>query len=216
MARPRRLDSQVCVRRSAFYRVGAACADRREPGRAWVRCRGTDVMRILHSLQTGLDATLPLPTVPKRCCGRVSMCRVRCRLHRTNPKPSPGTDAAGLSPVPVRMWRGRAQSRYRCGRANPTALCSSPCRSKSAQTARRQSAQHARGSTRRHARGSARTRQVRVVRRVLEPDPRLVELRVRTAAPARARSSAPCWVWSREYWFVLRRYINITNVRKVF
>jgi hypothetical protein len=38
---------------------------------------------------------------------------------------------------------------------------------------------------------------------------------VRTAAPARARSSAPCCVWSREYWFVLRRYINITNMMEV-
>ncbi len=33
--------------------------------------------------------------------------------------PSPGADVAGLSPVPAQMWRGRAQSRRRCGRGEP-------------------------------------------------------------------------------------------------
>jgi hypothetical protein len=33
---------------------------------------------------------------------------------------SPGADVAGVSPVPVQMWQGRAQSRCRCGRGEPS------------------------------------------------------------------------------------------------
>ncbi len=35
-------------------------------------------------------------------------------------EPSPGADVAGVSPVPVQMWQGRAQSRRRCGRGEPS------------------------------------------------------------------------------------------------
>ena len=33
---------------------------------------------------------------------------------------SPGADVGGVSPVPVQMWAGRAQSRCRCGRGEPS------------------------------------------------------------------------------------------------
>jgi hypothetical protein len=33
---------------------------------------------------------------------------------------NPGADVAGASPVPVQMWQGRAQSRCRCGRGEPS------------------------------------------------------------------------------------------------
>ena len=36
---------------------------------------------------------------------------IRCRCG--SGEPSPGADVEGVSPVPVQMWQGRAQSRCR-------------------------------------------------------------------------------------------------------
>ena len=59
----------------------------------------------------------PTHAVAATCASR------RLRRSRTNlisetsdRSCSPGADVAGVSPVPVQMWRGRAQSRCRCGR----------------------------------------------------------------------------------------------------
>ncbi len=46
--------------------------------------------------------------------------------NKLEPSPVPVPVVAGVSPVPVQMWRGWAQSRCRCGRGDARcAICSS-------------------------------------------------------------------------------------------
>ena len=58
------------------------------------------------------------------------LCRSWCGCGRG--EPSPGADVAGaspaVSPVPVQMWQGGAQSRCRCGRVGPRERACNPRR----------------------------------------------------------------------------------------
>jgi hypothetical protein len=47
----------------------------------------------------------------------VGVCRPKFIVLPCAPT-SPGADVAGVGPVPVQMWQGRAQSRCRCGQTN--------------------------------------------------------------------------------------------------
>ena len=56
----------------------------------------------------------PPPPSPPRSATQVTM-----QVWQRG-EPSPGSDVAGVSPVPVQMWQGSAQSRCRCGRGEPS------------------------------------------------------------------------------------------------
>ena len=51
-----------------------------------------------------------------RMLGRCSLSPVLVQMWQ----PSPGADVAGVGPIPVQMWPGRAQSRCGCGRGEPS------------------------------------------------------------------------------------------------
>ena len=103
----------------------AAC--NMQPAKMWAAIRG-DVETMRRLIAFGADANAaddagytPLLHVSLRATlarARHWCAQSRCRCGRG--EPSPGADVAGVSPVLVQMWQGRAPSQPSCGRGEPS------------------------------------------------------------------------------------------------